>query len=73
MTITTEQKLVNFEFWSGGKDNANKLTYEQLDQLEDILIDIYPNGLDETDLNDLMWFDFELVCEWLCIKEDEEE
>lgn len=72
MTITTEQKLTNFEFWSGAKDNASKLSYEQLEQLEYILEDIYPNGLEDTTLNDIMWFDFDIIKEWLDIKDKEE-
>lgn len=73
MKITTEQTLKNFEFWSGAKENANSLTYSQLDEVENILEDIYPDGLSETELNDLFWFDFDTIKEWLNITEEEEE
>lgn len=73
MTITTEQSLTNFQFWSGAKDNAAELTYSQLQQLEIILEDIYPDGMTETQLNDLIWFEFDTIKEWLGIEETEEE
>ena len=73
MKVTTEQSLSNFNFWSGAKDNASELTDSQLDTIESILEDIYPDGMDETSVNDLFWFDFETVKEWLGITEEEEE
>lgn len=65
MLIHSEMRLRDFNFWSGGADNANCLTYEQLDVLEEILTDIFPNGIDEVQLNDLLWFDEDIVAEWL--------
>ena len=73
MKVTTEQSLSNFNFWSGAKDNASELTDSQLDTIESILEDIYPDGMDETSVNDLFWFDFETVKEWIGITEEEEE
>ena len=59
MKIFTEQSIRNFEFWSGAKNNAAELTYDQMEQLESILEGIYPDGIDETVLNDILWFNFE--------------
>ena len=73
MKVTTEQSLSNFNFWSGAKDNASELTAAQLDTVESILEDIYPDGMNESAINDLFWFDFETVKEWLGIEEEEEE
>lgn len=73
MKIYSETSLSNFEFWSGAKDNALKLTIEQLDEVESILEDMYPDGVDETTINDLFWFDFDEVCDLLGISDDEEE
>lgn len=74
MTIIREEslRLRYFEFWSGAEVNASKLSYEQLDELEEILEELYPDGLSETQLNDLMWFDFDTICEWLEIEPDNE-
>ena len=73
MKIYSEKQLRNFDFWSGAYDNANELSYEQLDELEAILEDMYPDGMDETDINDLMWFEFDTIKEWLGIEDEEEE
>ena len=72
MKVYSEVSLSNFNFWSGAKDNAAELTDAQLDTVECILEDIYPDGMNETAINDLFWFDFESVKEWLGIEEEEE-
>lgn len=64
MKLYKEESLNNFEFWSGAKDRANKLTSRELDQIESTLEELYPDGMSETELNDLFWFDFETVLEW---------
>ena len=61
MLIYTEKRLRDFDFWAGGADNARYFTYEQLDEIEVMLKDILPNGVDETKLNDLFWFE----ADWL--------
>lgn len=73
MKIYSEKSLRNFEFWSGAKENANELTIAQLDEVENILEDMYPGGMSETEINDLFWFDFDTIKEWLGITDDEEE
>jgi hypothetical protein len=72
MLIHSETSLRDFQFWAGGADHANCLTWEQLDELETILEDIYPDGIDEMQLNDLMWFDDDLIAEWLGYADFEE-
>ena len=77
MKIYTEQSLADFKFWSGAETTAQRIWEEQgsegFDQLEAILEDLYPDGIDETDLNDLFWFDADTVYEWLGIDDEEEE
>ena len=73
MKIYKEESLRNFEFWSGAKENAKEFTDKQLDQIETILEDMYPDGMDETEINDLFWFEPETIREWLGIEEEEEE
>lgn len=67
MKIISDKPLRNFEFWSVAKENAQLLTPEQLDIVESILEDCYPDGVDETELNDIFWFDFDAVCDWINI------
>lgn len=77
MKIITEQSLADFKFWSGAEDTAQRIWEEQgsegFDQLEAILENLYPDGIDETELNDLLWFDAETVYEWLGIGDEEDE
>ena len=77
MKIYTEQSLADFKFWSGAETTAQRIWEEQgsegFDQLEAILEDLYPDGIDETDLNDLLWFDADTVYEWLGIDDEEED
>lgn len=72
MKIYSEKSLRNFEFWSGAKENADELTSAQLDKVETILEDLYPEGMEETQINDLFWFDFDTIKEWLGITDEEE-
>ena len=71
MKIYKDESLQNFEFWSGAKANAETLTPEQLDTVEAILEEIYPEGMDETQINDIFRFDFDQVREWLGIEPEE--
>lgn len=73
MKIYSEKSLRNFEFWSGAKENAKELTSAQFDEVETILEDLYPEGMDETQINDLFWFEFDTIKEWLGITDEEEE
>ena len=70
MKITNEISLKNFKAWSGAKDTLNKLIeLDKCDDLEFILEDLYPNGMTETQLNDILWFDDEWIYETLGIEE----
>ena len=73
MKIFSEQSLRHFDFWGGAQENANELSWEQFDNLESILEEAYPDGIDATDLNDMMWFEFDTIKEWLGIEDEEDE
>ena len=71
MKITSEMSLKNFKAWSGAKDTLNKLIeLDKCDELEFILDDLYPDGLTETELNDMLWFDDEWIYKTLGIEEE---
>lgn len=72
MKVTSEIQLQDFRFWSGAKYHAQQLLPEQFERLELILEDLYPDGMDASNLNDLMWFDFDIVKEWLGIETEED-
>ena len=50
-------------YYGSAKANAAQLTARQFNEVESILEDIYPDGIDETTINDIFWFEFETVAE----------
>lgn len=72
MRVYSEMSLTSFQFWAGAKDNAQRLTYDELEQIGYMLEDIYSEGIEDTTINDLFWFDFGCVVDWLGYKYDEE-
>ena len=73
MTITYDLDLNSFQAWSGAKDTLDRIQREgKCAELENILEDLYPDGMTETELNDLLWFDSESVYEWLGIRSEEQ-
>ena len=71
MIITTEKDLTNFKFWAGAKALAKKLTYTELQQITDQLEELYPEGMTETQINDLFWFEEDFICEMIGEKIEE--
>lgn len=73
MTITYELDLNRFEAWSGAKETLERIQREgKCIELENILEELYPDGMTETELNDLLWFEPETVYEWLGIRSEEQ-
>jgi len=64
-TINNNASLTNFDFWSGAKQH--EFTYNELKELENVLDDLYPDGMEETQINDLFWFEEEFLCECIGI------
>lgn len=65
MKIYSDTSLSSFEFWSGAKDTVKYLTEDELETIENILEEQYPDGIDETELNDFFWFEDDTIAEWL--------
>ena len=73
MKVISEMSLTSFEFWGGAKDRAKMLTYEELEEVGNVLEDIYEEKVEDVTINDLFQFDFSCVCECIGIKYNEEE
>ena len=59
--------------WSGARDTVEKIEDEgKGDEFVSLIEEVYPEGIDRTSLNDILWFDDEWVFESLGIKEEEE-
>ena len=52
MKVYRDVSLGEFDFWAGAKDRVKHLTQDELEQIEQILEELYPEGLSETELND---------------------
>lgn len=68
MRVYDDISLSEFRGWSGGADNLGSLSIRQINAVENIIEELYPDGISKTALNDLFWFDFDTVCEWLGIR-----
>ena len=72
MTIKTETNLRNFKAWDGAINTKKIILDAGLEEEFEMLIDeLYPEGLTDTELNDLLWFDSDWILEALGIKEEE--
>ena len=65
MKIYKEVYASDFEFWSGAKQTVEYLTDDEVEQIFDELESLYPEGMDETSVNDFFWFDDDTIADWL--------
>ncbi len=65
MKIYSETSLINFDFWSGAIETAKYLTDSELETIENVLEEQYPDGMDETDVNDFFRFEEDYIAELL--------
>lgn len=72
-TFNENTTLVNFEAWSGAVDTKNRILEENKgDDFDYLIEELYPDGLTDTQLNDLLWFEEDWLFESLGITEEEE-
>ena len=64
MKIYTEDSIHNFNFWSGGKDTVDDLTWDEIDTIETMLDELYME-IEDVELNDFFWFERDTIAEWL--------
>ena len=64
MKIYTEDSIHNFNFWSGGRDTADDLTWDEIDTIESMLDELYTE-MEDVELNDFFWFERDTIAEWL--------
>jgi hypothetical protein len=71
--INDNQSLMNFEAWSGAKDTKSELIDLGLvDDFENLIDELYPEGLTDTQLNDILWFERDWIFESLGIETNED-
>ena len=73
MKITRETSLDRFDAWCGAENTLDKIISEgKAEEFEFILEDLYPEGMDETQLNDLLRFESEWCFEAVGIRTETE-
>lgn len=72
MKIWTEDSIRNFNFWSGGRDTVNDLTWEDFDVLEPLIEEMFGGEVEDVDLNDFFWFERDTIAKWLGYEDYEE-
>lgn len=72
MKVYREISLSEFEFWAGARDTVKYLTNDELDHIERILEEVYIQTLSETELNDLFWFESDVIASWLGFRDFDE-
>ena len=73
-TYNENATLRDFDAWSGGKDTKQDILEAGLsEEFESLIEELYPDGLSETQLNDILWFEREWIYESLGMEEETEE
>ena len=74
MKVYEELNLKDFESWSGATETKNIIINEgKEEEFEELIEELYPNGISATTLNDLLWLDQEYVLDTLGIENSEDE
>lgn len=74
MKVLTETSLLNFDAWSGAKKTKETIIDNcKVDEFDSLIEDLYPEGLTDTQLNDLLWFEPDLIFESLGISNEEDD
>ena len=65
MKYYVETSLENFEAWSGGRDTLEVLIEKGLcDTVEACLEEALGEDVSDTDINDALWFERDMIAEW---------
>lgn len=60
--------------WFGAVDTYNTIEeYDKVEEFEELIDELYPEGIEETTLNDILWFEDEWLFEQLGIDTEEED
>ena len=74
MKIISEISLRDFESWSGATETKNIIIQAgKEEEFEELIEELFPNGVSATELNDCLWFDQEYVLNTLGIDNSEDE
>ena len=72
MKINYDLSLSQFEAWSGAARTKDIIMENHLEiEFENLINELYPDGIDATTLNDILWFEDQWIFEMLNITMEE--
>ena len=72
MKTYNEITLDRFDAWSGAIDTKKRIIQEgKSEEFDSLIEELYPDGLSETHLNDILWFEQDWIYESLGIEIEE--
>jgi len=73
-TFNENTRLADFDAWSGAKGTKETiLKANKGEDFDNLIEELYPEGLSITQLNDILWFESDWIYEQLGISEEETE
>lgn len=73
-TYNENMTLVNFDAWSGAVDTKNRIIEKgKSEDFDNLIEELYPDGLSETALNDILRFEEDWIFENLGISDEEDD
>ena len=70
--INDNLDLRDFKAWSGAVETQEKIIEEgKAQEFNDLIEELYPEGLTDTQLNDILWFEEDWILEQLGIEVEE--
>ena len=74
MKVYREISIEYFQGWSGAQDTIDKIIHAGMAVEFDTMIEeLHPDGIDETELNDILMFEDDWVFETLGISDEDDE
>jgi hypothetical protein len=71
MKVYKEINLIEFETWQGATATKEIIIKENKEnQFNELIEELYPDGINEMELNDILWFEEEYLFEALNIREN---
>ena len=72
IVINDNLTLRDFKAWSGAVDTQETILNEDKgEEFNSLIEELYPDGIGQTQLNDLLWFDSDWLYEMLGIADEE--
>jgi hypothetical protein len=73
-TINENLTLADFDAWSEAKNTKETiLKNNKGKEFDNLIEELYPDGLTDTQLNDILWFESDWIYKQIGISEDDED